>query len=468
MRRNDVLPRRGGEAGFTVAEMIVALVVMLEMVLAVLLLFDFTNKLSRVQTSVTDMQQSLRVSQYDTVRLVRMVGRGGLPLGPLTALPADPTATSTLQGVALSVRDNVPSGAVISTATGAPAIVAGTDVLTVRGVFSNPIYQVQPTPAAFTVNTATRTGTITINATAPTNSSVPQQLSALAAAVNNNVHEALLLVSSSDNATYAVVELDPAGAGTNVGSPATSVTIAFRYTGNTRATSFLALSPGGAFPATMNAIKSVGILEEYRIYVRSFSNNPPTSASAVTKAFFLNPKLSRARMFPNTEEPYGPGAPGTVVAGNAPNLQLDVADDVIDLQVALGFDSPLPGTVAAPQSISAQTATTIVDTGDANDDWLYNSSTDNPNNNLAIWNAADSLYYIRLTTLVRSPRPDHQALPTVPATLPRFPAVVAIEDNSYTSSPFNASVNDPTYGQLDNLWFRRRLLQTVIDLRNMG
>ena len=76
MRRQDA---PGGEAGFTIIEMVVALFVMVELILAVLLLFDFSNKLSRVQSNVADMQQSLRVSQYDTVRLVRMVGRGGLP-----------------------------------------------------------------------------------------------------------------------------------------------------------------------------------------------------------------------------------------------------------------------------------------------------------------------------------------------------------------------------------------------------
>jgi hypothetical protein len=451
MRRDNVLPRGRGEAGFTVVEMLVAMVVMIEMILAVLLLFDFTNKLSRVQTNVTDMQQSLRVSQYDTVRLVRMVGRGPLPIGPLTALPADATAAATLKGVALSVRDNVPTGAAISTVAGAPTIVAGSDVLTVRGVFSTPLYQVQST---FTFNAGTGKGTVTISAIAPNSSTgvnaVQQQLGALVTAVNNNVHEALILVGSGTSSTYAVVELDPAGPGTDVATPASGITIAFKTNGDARALSFVALSPGGVYPAGLG-IAAVGILEEYRIYVRSFSNNPPAgAASAEDKAAALNSKLSRARMFPNTEEPYGPGDPGTVAASNAPNLQLDVADGVTDLQVALGFDSPLPGTVAIPQTIGAGTATAVVDTNDANDDWLFNAAADIPIANLTNWNAAESLYYIRLSTLVRTDRPD-----------PKYtaPAVVSIEDNSYAASAFNVG---------KNLTFRRRLLQTVIDLRNMG
>jgi type II secretory pathway pseudopilin PulG len=446
MRRDNVLPRQGREAGFTLIEMLVALVVMIEMILAVLLLFDFTNKLSRVQTNVSEMQQSLRVSQYDTVRLIRMVGRGPLPIGPLTALGADATANSTLQGVALSVRDNVPTGAVISTVASAPVIVAGSDVLTVRGVFSTPLYL--PTDGTFVLDTTNKKGSFVVPAIFLNSSTgvggIQELLGALVTAVNNNVHEALVLVSSASDATYAVVELDPPNS--NVTTPASQITIAFKYSGDPRALSFIALSPGGVFPPTLTSVKFVGILEEYRVYVRSFSNNPPlAAATAADKAAALNSKLSRARMFPNTEEPYGPGNPGTNAATNAPNLQIDVADDVIDLQVALGFDSGQGG-----GAISLGTASGIVDNADAGDDWLYNSSADNPTTNLANWNNADSLYYIRLSTLVRTDRPD-----------PKYtaPLVTAIEDNSYASSPFNLG---------KNLMFRRRILQTVIDLRNMG
>jgi hypothetical protein len=439
-------PGRRREAGFTIIEMVVALFVMVELILAVLLLFDFSNKLSRVQTNVADMQQSLRVSQYDTVRLLRMVGRGGLPVGTLTATGADATASATLKGIALAVRDNVPAGATVA-GVSTPALVAGTDVLTVRGAFSSPLYQVLPNAASFTVNLVAGTGTIIIPATAPNNTTgitggIPQHLDALVAAVTGNIPEALLLVSPINDTIYAVVELNPATS--DVSNPAVSVTIGFRFLGGVRTAAYNALSPGGAFPAAMNSVSSVGILEEYRIYVRSFSNNPPGGgATASDQAAALNSKLSRARTFPNTDDPWGPGSTAGYVAANAPNLSLDVADDVTDLQVALGFDSDLGG-----GSISAGTATTLVDTGDNNDDWLFNSASDIPIGNLPIWNNG-ALYYIRLSTLVRTDRPD-----------PKYtaPLVVGIEDSSYAASPFNTG---------KNLMFRRRLLQTVVDLRNL-
>src|SRR4051812_12639253 len=88
-------PRSGGQGGFTLIEVTVSLIVTVIVLLGVLALFDFSNKLTRVQTNISDMQQSLRVAQSDSVRLIRMAGRGGLPVGN----PPD--------GFAVSVRNNV-------------------------------------------------------------------------------------------------------------------------------------------------------------------------------------------------------------------------------------------------------------------------------------------------------------------------------------------------------------------------
>jgi hypothetical protein len=444
MRSERALGRRG-ESGFTLIEMLVALFVTVELILAVLLLFDFSNKLTRVQTNVTDMQQSLRVAQYDTVRFIRMLRRGGLPLGPLTAGAADANAATTLNGIGLAVRDNAVAGALIAGA-GSPTVVTGSDVLIIRGAFSNPVYQVDSgAPTSLTLNPVLGTGTVTIPAMVPSGGSgivgIPQHLDALVAAVMTNTPEALLLVSPVNDTFYAVVELDPANS--NVKTPATGLTIAFRWKGGTRTTNYNALSPGGVFPAAMTTVNNVSIVEEYRVYVRSFSNNPAAAgASAEDKAAALNPKLSRARVFPNSDDAYGSGN----AAANAPNLSADVADDVTDLQVALGFDSTLGAGLMRQKILST---VGIDDTGDNNDDWLFNSPADIPINNIGVWNAA-TLYYIRLSTLVRTDHLD-----------PKYtaPAVIGIEDNSYTGSAFNIG---------KNLMFRRRILQTVVDVRNLG
>src|SRR6202035_2391374 len=97
------LMRPESQRGFTLIELLVVLVVIGQIFVLIVMLFDFSTKLSHVQTNVAEMQQSLRVAQYDTVRLIRMAGRGGLPVG---IVPASP---SVFQGVAVAVSDNVPN-----------------------------------------------------------------------------------------------------------------------------------------------------------------------------------------------------------------------------------------------------------------------------------------------------------------------------------------------------------------------
>jgi Tfp pilus assembly protein PilW len=449
MERHREGGRRRTEAGFTLVELTIALFVTVEVVLAVLLLFDFSNKLSRVQSNVTDMQQSLRIAQYDTVRLIRMAGRGGLPEG------TSPAVANAYRGAAIAVEDNVAPNTHITDAA-SPTVLAGTDILTVRGVFSSPVYH----PASFTLdnlpspNLATK-GTVVVKAVLPVDpkaapdATMTQDISALKTAVQNAQNgatpEALILVGA-DETVFAVVELDP---GTSDTTQAGQVTLGFRITGGTNTPQYAGLSAGGGFPAALNNAWTVGILEEYRFYVREEYAN---SAAPTTDT--LTSKLSRARVFPNTTKAWGTGT----AAANATNLQLDIADNVTDFQVALGFDSP-----QGAGSISAGTSTAIEDLNSANDDWLFNAAGDSPDTpaKVANWNGSP-LYYVRLTTLVRTDRPDQQYT---------APLITRIEDRDYTGSPFNDPVvTNATTGDTSthNRNYRRRLLQTIIDLRNLG
>src|SRR3990172_2039961 len=97
--------RRPSEAGFSLLQLMVALLVLTQILVAVLVLFDSLNRTSRVQTQVADMQQSLRIAQYDVLRLLRMAGRGGLQanLVPTAIAPA-------LFGTAIDIRENAGAG----------------------------------------------------------------------------------------------------------------------------------------------------------------------------------------------------------------------------------------------------------------------------------------------------------------------------------------------------------------------
>ncbi|HLX07264.1 MAG TPA: hypothetical protein VKY89_05335, partial [Thermoanaerobaculia bacterium] len=208
--------RRGRrrERGFSLIEVVAATLISVEVILAALALFDFHNKLARVQTQVSEMQQSLRVAQYEIVRLAREAGRGGFP-----AVLQAGTANEAYGAVA--VRNNV-GGAVSDQIAigfaGSPKAQDGSDILTLRGVFSTPIFQLNPaapslvlTPNGATPATATG-GTVVVCATTPTGiaQDLTQLINAVNAAAAATQVEPLIMVSPINESIYAVVELNPA------------------------------------------------------------------------------------------------------------------------------------------------------------------------------------------------------------------------------------------------------------------
>jgi Tfp pilus assembly protein FimT len=423
-------------AGFTVMELAVSMLVLVVVLLGMLSLFDFSNRLSHVQTNVADMQQALRIAQQDAVRTIRMAGRGPLPLG----LP--PT------GLAVSVRNNVAAGSLIG-GPDTPEVLPGSDVLTVRGVFSSPIYQVNSSRSeSFTLTDWTAgkptAGRVMVQSSTPTG--IPQDLAALRTAVKTaqdkgTPGEALLLVSPRDASLYAVVQLNPATS--NVDNP-DSFTIGFTIgTGlsDGYADRYGLLSRGGAYPVDLTSVAFVSILEEHRFYVRQRVETAPNGTEDVA------PRMSRARVFPNTEEPWrGPDDdPGDDNAEH-PSWQQDVADNIVDLQVALAFDTPRGGGAMTDDDNDTGDDDRIFESADGlNDDWLYN---DTQAVNPVQW-ANQQLYYIRLTTLARTDRRDPQF---------QSPQLVSIEDHDLTGSRFN--------DRTDRM-FRYRPLQTLIEMRNL-
>ena len=351
---------------------------------------------------------------------------------------------------ALSVRDNVGlDGGSLQVAIGladGPLAVAGTDILTVRGVFNSSIYQVDAAGGAVTLfdaggvptadSSQATSGTIVVSSVSPTGG--PQPLEDLSATVSLGLGEALVLVSSVDESIYGVVELDP----TNSSVSSTAITIAFRVTGGAYTGDYRELYASGngvnpALPENLSAIAWLGVLEEYRFYVRDADPNPV---------------LSMARMLPGTETPHG---------GDA-SAELDIAENVQQLQVALGFHSSL-GAAQTDQNGDGRTDEddlVLTETGDGNnDDWLFNGDGDNPAVTPWVppWDddpatvgipEQPELHYVRLTTVarVRSPAFDYTA------------DVIPVLENAEVDA----------LNEEEQLRYRRQLLQTIIDLRNIS
>lgn len=402
------VPTRGrGQAGFTLIEMMISLLLSVALLVLVLQMFDYNSGVARTQNMVADMQQSLRAGQLDLVRNTRMTGRGGMPVGPVG-----------VTGLGVAVMNDVPVGTSISaTDDTTPDVLEETDVLTVRGVFESPIYQVNYAGGAVAFNPPPPAVPIsgTINLSDPNRWSLPTNLQPLIDAVEEDRPEALIVVSPDADTTYAVVELDP---DTSDVSDPTNLVIGFLVVGGSHSAAYQGLSAGGGFPAALTNIAYVGILEEYRYYIRRRLEVPSDPNSQVLTT------LTRARVYPGTEAPWD---------GDATSWEVPLADDVFDLQVAYGIDTNNDGN--------------IDDNLDASDEWLYNHSGDNDGD--AAWNAG-RLYYLRVNTLAKTSRRELSF---------QAPLLGVVEDHDYTDSPYNEELERR---------FRRRAVQTVIDLRNMG
>jgi type II secretory pathway pseudopilin PulG len=445
----NLSPARRRQAGFTLIELAISLIVIVEVLLGVLLLFDFTNKLSHAQTNIADMQQSLRVAESEMEALIRMSGRGGLKFSTVTP------------GQAIWVRDNVGPNSNIGDAS-SPPVVDGTDVLTVRGVFTAPIYQINAKDKT-TIELKTAGGVVTIDPALATTVKLTisavsptffnQSLQPLADSVAANIPEACVLVDASNFDNYAVVELVPSLSTVTVGSQAVLL-FKIRGTASDLVTSYAKLGPGGTYPPKLSSVMSLGLLEEHRFYVRKSYAIPNNTASEPT------PKLTRARFLPGTDIPYGP-----IGGSNAASLSLDLADNVLDLQVALGLDTVNhvartrpPGSPAEPAGLTTIVADRVNGyiseaANGVDDDWLYNSTNDVVTN--PVW-ANAPVYYARVSIVARTDRRDWKY---------EAPVLGVIEDRTYASTdPLNVENKVP--GSPQQRQYRRRILQTVIDIRN--
>jgi len=343
--KHSVPSSRRADAGFTLIELLVSLAVTAVLILGVLATFDFSARMNKVQLNVADMQQSLRIAQNEVVRFSRMTGRGSLPTN-----------------IAVQVANNLPAGSKLVATDSATEIEPLTDVLRLRGVFSSSLYQIDwQNPSVWSAPNISGKGSVLVK---PLAAGVPQNLKALEDAAQKN--ESLLLVTPFD--IHAVAQVESAA------MEGENLKIEF-----TRHPNETALA--GPLTAGMTAAAYIGILEEYAFYVRHGDGSDA-------------PALAKAQLEPGSSLPY---------KGLKANATLDLADNVYDLQVALGF-----GVVGAPE--------------------------------------------LRVTTLVRTDRSDAgQYL------APLLPALIG--DHAY---PTNHLLNSAAERR-----HRWRLMQTSVNLRNL-
>ncbi|MBZ0111673.1 MAG: PilW family protein [Thermoanaerobaculia bacterium] len=405
-----VLPSAGQPSkGFTLIEMVVTLLVLSIVIILTLTLFDTNTRLAGVQTSVSDMQQNLRAAQHMVVRDLRASGRGALTMPSLPFAPFDtfdPPATA-----AMWVINNVPANTTIDPGGNYP-VVEGTDILIVRGALSTPVWMILDDPSNYDWNQGAGTGWANVANTAISGLNIPQSIEPLNSAIDDNRADTLLFVSAKGDVFSRLATLDP---GTSV-QLADSVRLGFNF------------SPGVTWGNQMRPLAYVSLIEEYRYYVADHRAVAGDAGSS------WHPRLMRARTTPSLSPPDPANNTSTPYAGDDSNWALEVADNIADLQIALGMDANNDGA--------------ITDSQGPGDEWMYNA----PADTAPAGGWGSRLFYIRVTTLALAERPDRKY---------EAPDFLSLEDHDYT-----LAVTDNLNGT-NRRQYRRRFTQTQVDLRNL-
>jgi len=401
------IPHPRPEAGFTLVELLVSLAVLVVVLLAMLALFDATNKVAHAQTNIAEAQQNVRVAQDQVLKMTRMAARGW-SVGELVGLhPNDQ----------ILVEDNVGASTYVDgSTTAALKVLPGTDILRLRGVINGSIYAVTDGPGGagqlepevvldkfppWSYGTSNGSG------------GFEQEIDQWQKAKDAGNSFKLLLISRLADMAIAPAKVESISG--------TSVRLSFKP--DEALTSYKEMQdPPDPADVDAHGVKAVwlseaphhpidlvGIVEEYAFYVRENGGHP---------------RLSMARFQPGTNLAYG---------GKEENLHQDIADDILDLQVAMGIDGDDDHEISA-------------------DEW-WNAKINKAAPYQARLTSTPNLYYLRITTLGRTAGRDFQY---------EAPLISAIENNNY-----DEAATQGTTATIVNRSYHRRLLRTVIDVRNL-
>ena len=494
--------KSGPTRAFTLMEMMVSFAMLVILLVAILVIFERSARIGRDQSEIAAIQQSSRIAHSEMIRHIRMAGAGGLPLTwknlPKSAVAADIVKVDTPgafpNGFAVAIRNNTAEGVTmpIGTTGGTTHLVLpGSDMLTIRGAFSLPVYFYYPAVQTNPTNAALKWKLTAGKLTPPAPLEIPNRIgkdfrTSLKPLIDhltkmkNESKPVLFVVRDLMNPdAYGVLKWDSDNGGNDLtikdcttvqGAAGTQgafdvgcIHVAVEAIPTERYAKLMlgtALEPGtGSIDLPMagvprNAVAfpyqfgSIAVLQEYRYYVRADFEVPgdPTSR--------LSPVLTRTEYLPSTElDPLRADFVETV----------DVVDNLIDLQVAVGIDKDW--------SISAVGHGVVTDSGSVNDEILFNFANDFPGdapplglagfdgrgdpNYIRWFHPKLDVYFLRLSTIAQSQRPERDFAGA---------GLGMIEDCDRTA---NFKIGATTYNFNNDRKYRRRLLQSVAELRNL-
>ena len=295
--RRRFVPVGRPDSGASLIETLVAFGLTVAVSAAALFLFVLHQRLGRAQLEAASLQQSQQAVHRELRRTLRAAGRGGL----VHQLPGQAPRPE----LAVEVEKHVSAGHAVGSRTAAE----GTDVLVVRGVINGPLYWVDE----YRFDPAAKRGWVQVRARTAYGSA--QSLEMLREAGDAG-DDALLLVSGDAPGVHAVVPIVDVAASGRGRHRTLRVEFHADASRGPFAAGYLAMSSGGSWPAAyMGMIDRVGVLEEWRFYIR-----PPVQDS------LQGSQLAMARLYPGT---------GVAWRRRSANLTQVVADNIADLEVAV-------------------------------------------------------------------------------------------------------------------------------------
>ena len=284
------------DAGASLIETLVAFGLTVAVSAFALSLFGLHQRLARAQLDDSALQQAQQAAHRELRRGLRAAGRGGIAW--------QSPGQEARPDLAAFVEKDVATGHPVGGLTAAE----GTDVLVVRGVMNGPLYWAE----SYDVDPAAARGWVDVPA--ETTSGVFQPLAMLqdARAAGD---DALLLVSglAPVHAVVPITEVTARGRGRRR-------TLRVHFDADASrgpvAAAYLGMSSGGAWPGgLMRVVERVGVLEEWRFYIRP--SDPRLGHG---------PQLAMARLYPGTEVAW---------RRRNSNLLQPIADDLVDLDVTV-------------------------------------------------------------------------------------------------------------------------------------
>lgn len=331
--------RLSGEAGISLIEALVAVVVLVGIMLGLYAMLDSSNRLAKQETNVSEAQQSARVGIYELSRTIRQARVGQLYYGnailPHTNNSAGGAFFTDLSGVAHYVRK-------------------GTDVISVRGILVGERYTITTGDITCT-GSCDSSAAMSVTIRSTSYNGVPNYSSGTTPSLSNRIRPFYFVVADGSTRTVTaggkiyLVALYYVGLVDTTGTWYTQTADTFTFTMNPQdAGARKRNAPGGGAPSLSQPYAG-GAIDEILYFV----DEGPANASSSTAD--THPALAQAFFDPST--------------GNYDVQPL--VDEVEDFQVAYGVDGIGGGAVDRGISPAAVNLTAV-----NADEWVGNVATE--------------------------------------------------------------------------------------------